>query len=150
MSAPGEAGDAGFAFVDDVTSDLSFVARAESPEALFARAAEALLAAGLADPAAVGDVERVPLALEEPDLELLLLRFLSELVFLRDARHLLLRAGDLHVEPGPPARLAGELRGERQDPARHPLELDVKAVTAHGLRVEEQGGVWTARVTLDV
>lgn len=147
---PGAA-DPGFAFVDDVTSDLTFAARGATPSELFARAAEALLAAALADPASVGDAERVPVALEEPDLDLLLLRFLGELVFLRDARRLLLRAGRLRVEPGPPARLSGELRGERLDPRRHRLELDVKAATAHGLRVRrEPDGAWTARVTLDV
>jgi len=139
-----------FSFVEGATSDLSFEARGATLEALFAAAAEALLAATVADPGAVEARERVPLALAEPDLELLLLRFLNELVFLRDARGLLLRAGPLRVEPGAEARLAGELVGERIDRARHQLEADVKAVTAHGLRVERAGAGWRAAVTLDV
>jgi SHS2 domain-containing protein len=93
---------------------------------------------------------REPLALAEPDLELLLLRFLNELVFLRDARGLLLRARELHIETNGEARLAGELRGEPIDRARHHLETDVKAATAHGLRVERAGRGWRASVTLDV
>jgi SHS2 domain-containing protein len=139
-----------FEFVDDVTSDVSFEARGETLEDLFAAAAEALLAVTLADPAGLGDAVARPLELEEPDVELLLLRFLGELVFLRDARGLLLRAGSLRISPGPPARLEGELRGEPLDAGRHVLEADVKAVTAYGLRVLRQDGGWCARVTLDV
>lgn len=139
-----------FEFVDDVTSDLSFVARGPSLPALFRAAAEALLAATVADPAAVRGSRREPVALEEPDLELLLLRLLAELVFLRDARGLLLRAGAIEVEAGPPARLRGTLVGEPADPARHALEADVKAATAHGLRVTPTAQGWEARVTLDV
>lgn len=139
-----------FEFVDDVTSDLSFVARGRDLPALFRAAAEALLAAGVEDPGGVGTSHRETVALEEPDLELLLLRFLGELVFLRDARGLLLRAGVLEVEAGPPACLRAELVGEPLDPGRHVLETEVKAVTAHGLRVTGDEGGWEARVTLDV
>lgn len=139
-----------FEFVDDVTSDLSFEASGETLEELFGAAAEALLAATLSDPAAVGDAVGRPLALEEPDLELLLLRFLNELVYLRDAQRLLLRAGPLRISPGPPARLEGELRGEPLRAGRHVLEGEVKAATAYGLRVAREGGAWRARVTLDV
>lgn len=142
--------DASFEFVDDVTSDLSFVARGPGLPALFRAAAEALLAATVEDPGAVAGSRREPLALEEPDLELLLLRFLAELVFLRDARGLLLRAAELEVESGPPARLRGSLVGEPADPARHTLEADVKAATAHGLRVASTAEGWEAHVTLDV
>jgi len=140
----------GFYFVEGATSDVSFEARGETLEALFAAAAEALLAATLANPEDIAPREREAVQLSEPDLELLLLRFLNELVFLRDARGLLLRAGPLHIELGGEARLVGELVGERIDPARHRLEADVKAATAHGLRVERAGAGWRATVTLDV
>lgn len=139
-----------FTFVEGATSDLSFEARGETLEALFAAAAEALLAATLSNPADVEQRERVPVSLAEPDLELLLLGFLNELVFQRDARGLLLRAGPLRIEAAGEARLAGELVGERIDRARHRLDGDVKAVTAHGLRVERAGRGWRASVTLDV
>jgi SHS2 domain-containing protein len=140
----------GFSFVEGATSDVSFEARGETLEALFAAAAEALLAATLSNPADVTPRERVPVSLSEPDLELLLLRFLNELVFLRDARGLLLRAGPLRIDGTGEARLAGELVGEQIERARHRLEADVKAVTAHGLRVEREAAGWRATVTLDV
>jgi SHS2 domain-containing protein len=88
--------------------------------------------------------------LEEPDAELLLLRFLSELVFQRDARKLLLRAGRIDVRANGAARVTGELVGERLDPTRHRLAHDVKAVTAYGLAIERRGAGYRVRVTLDV
>ncbi len=106
--------------MEGATSDLSFEARGETLEALFAAAAEALLAATLSNPADVAPSERVPVSLSEPDLELLLLRFLNELVFLRDARGLLLRAGPLRIAQAGEARLEGELVGERIDPRAPP------------------------------
>ena len=139
-----------FEFVEGATSDLSFVAYGDTLEALFAAAAEALLAATLSNPADVVRRDRERVQLHEPDLELLLLSFLNELVFLRDARGLLLHAGPLRIERGGEERLEGELWGERVDRARHRLEADVKAVTAHGLSVQRDGPGWRASVTLDV
>lgn len=139
-----------FRFVPGATSDLSFVAEGATLEALFAAAAEALLAATVSDPAAVEPRERVPVRLAEPDLELLLLAFLNELVFQRDARGLLLRPANLEVAAGTEPRLVGELCGERIDRDRHALEADVKAATAHGLAIARSPSGWRATVTLDV
>jgi SHS2 domain-containing protein len=139
-----------FEFIEGATSDVCFEARGDTLEALFAAAAEALLAATLANPEDVAAREREPVRLAEPDRELLLLRFLNELVFLRDARGLLLRAGTLRITGNGEASLEGELVGERIERGRHRLEADVKAATAHGLRVERAGTGWRATVTLDV
>ncbi len=141
---------ASFEFVEGVTADATFVARGATPGALFASAAEALLAATVEQPAGVDARERFPISLEEPDLELLLLRFLSELVFLRDARRLLLRAGKLEIATNGAAHIRGELVGEHIDPARHRLTHDVKAVTPYGLAIERDGTGYQVRVTLDV
>lgn len=138
-------------FLDAVTSDLAFVARGATREAVFAAAAEAVLAATVEDPATVGASFELEVELEEPDVELLLLAFLNELVYRRDAQRTLLRVGELHLalEPGA-ARLRARLVGDTIDPARHRLALDVKAATAHGLRLRPVEGGWEARVTLDV
>lgn len=140
-----------FEWTEAVTSDLAFVARGASLEEVFAAAADALVAATLDEPAALEARVEHALRLEEPDLELLLLAFLNELVFLRDARGWLLRAGKLRIETAPgAARLEGSAVGEAIDPARHRLAAEVKAATAHGLRVVRCGDGWEAHVTLDV
>ena len=140
----------GYEFVEGATSDLAFVAHGPTVEAVFAAAAEALLAATVEDPGSVERRERRSVTLEEPDLELLLLRFLNELIYLRDAEELLLHPDRLSVTQNSGARLAGELAGERIDPGRHALVTDVKAATAHGLHVVSTPDGWTAAATLDV
>jgi SHS2 domain-containing protein len=145
-----------FEFVDRVTSDLAFVARGATLADLFCSAAEALLAATLEDPAQVSQRICRTVHLEEPDLELLLLRFLNELVYLRDAEHLLLRPQRVRVSAADAARLEADLVGEVIDLERHQLATEVKAVTAHDLRVAREtgdgdgDGSWQASVTLDV
>jgi len=143
-----------FEFVDRVTSDLSFVARGASLSNLFSAAAGALLAATLEDPSRVTARVRRELLLEEPDIELLLLRFLNELVYLRDAELLLLRPRRMRVSLNDVARLEAELVGEVIDLERHHMATEVKAATAHGLRVARaiagEDEEWEASVTLDV
>jgi len=144
------AGVAGFEFVEGATGDLAFVARGPTPEAVFAAAAEALLAATVEDPERVGGTVRRPVSLAEPELDLLLLCWLDELIWRRDAEQLLARAGRLSVRrEGEAWRLEGELAGEPIGPG-HRLRTDVKAATAHGLWMGRVGTGWEARVTLDV
>jgi len=141
---------AGFEFLDAVTSDLCFVAQADTLEGVFAAAADALLSVTAGDPESVRELEERPLALEEPDLELLMLSFLNELVFLRDAHELLLRPRQLCIHREGSPRLEARLVGEKILPQRHQIATEVKAATAHGLRVARGADGWEARVTLDV
>jgi len=138
---------------DDVTSDVSFRASAESLEQLFADAVDALTGAMVETLDGVRPRQRRAVAVEAAALDLLLLRLLEEVVFLKDSEGLLLRAESVAVEPGAggaPARAHAVLAGERIDRARHEMLADVKAVTLHGLSVERRDGGWQARVTLDV
>jgi len=139
-----------FEFVDGVTSDLSFVARGPTLETVFAASAKALLAATVEDPASVAPRLRREVLLEEPDLELLLLRFLNELIYLRDAEQLLLYPRWLRVSANEVAHLEADLVGEEIDSGRHCMDIEVKAATAHGLRIAREGAKWEASVTLDV
>jgi SHS2 domain-containing protein len=140
-----------FEFVDAVTSDIRFVARGATLDAVFRAAAEALLAATVDNPEAVARRVQRAVVFEEPDLELLLLRFLNELVYLRDAEGLLLQAARVEVAADAGrARVMAQLAGEPLRRGRHLPASDVKAVTAHGLRVARAPAGWEATVTLDV
>ncbi|HYB13317.1 MAG TPA: archease [Myxococcota bacterium] len=139
-----------YEFVEGATGDLSFVAYASTLDSLFAAASEAVLAATVEDPSSVAASERQMLSLVEPDVELLLLRFLNELVWLRDAKGLLLRAESVHVTGESEARLDATLIGEPLSRKRHVLAADIKAATAHGLRIEARPDGFEAHVTLDV
>lgn len=140
-----------FRFVDEVTSDASFVADAPTLSALFIAAADALLSVTVERPDRVRPLVRRELALDDERLDWLLLRFLNELIYLRDAEGLLLRADEMTVEGADSAlRLRATLVGEPLDLTRHTAASEVKAATAYALRVERAAGGWTASVTLDV
>jgi SHS2 domain-containing protein len=144
-------GARGFEFLDDVTSDLTFEAHGATAGELFAAAADALLAATVERPEAVREAVTREIELEDERLDWLLRRFLSELVYLRDAEGLLLRARAVHVEGEGELRLRAELAGESFDRGRHVPANEVKAVTAYGMFARrDPDDIWRARVTLDV
>ncbi|QEM69275.1 archease [Geobacter sp. FeAm09] len=141
-----------YRFLDHIaTADVAFEAWGATREELFAAGAEALLHTMVHDPGAVERREHAAIALEEGELDLLLFSFLQELVFLKDARQLLLHPDEVRIaENGGRFRLDSAVRGERIDRRRHPLVVDVKAVTLHRLRVACEAGIWRAVVVLDV
>ncbi len=139
-----------FEYVDAVTSDLTFVAKGESLEDVFASAAEALLSATIEslDTVQPRSVRTLELLDRHPDL--LLLRFLNELIYLRDADGLLLLVRRVEFELGEELRLRAELTGEPYDPERHAPVGEPKAATPHGLALLHGPEGWTATVTIDV
>lgn len=141
-------------FVDDgVTSDLTVVATGRDLDEVFAAMADAVTTAMVEDPVrTVAARVTLPTVVTAPALDLLLVRFLDEIAFHKDARALVVRAEDVHVD-GDAMRgfsVRARLVGEPIDPAKHVLGADVKATTLYGLRVEPKGDGWEAEVTLDV
>lgn len=133
------------------TADVAFAAWGETREELFAACADALVNVMVADLAAIRATEHIEVRLDQGELDLLLFAFLNELVFYKDARQFLLRADSLTIDENPGEFvLDAHLAGERIDPARHSLIVDVKAVTLHRFRVEETERGWEAEVVLDI
>jgi len=141
-----------YEYVEDaVTSDVTFRAWGPDLATVFTAAADATTAIMVEDLATIEPRVSVPVELSAAALDLLLLAFLDEVVFQKDARRLLLRPAGVRIS----ATLAGHaltaaLAGEPIDPGRHALATDVKAVTLHGLRVLPTATGWYAEVTLDV
>jgi SHS2 domain-containing protein len=136
---------------DGVTSDVTFRAWGRSLDELFGAAADATTSLMVDPVETVAPARALPVALEDTALDLLLARFLDELIYQKDAAGLLLRATDVHVEHGAGAsRVRAVLRGEPLDPARHALAADPKGVTLHGLTVAPTPDGWRAEVTIDV
>lgn len=131
----------------DHTGDIGFEVTGRTEEEIFLRAADALLGL-LADPSSVEErLEKVVQA-EGSDRGELLVAFLGEVLYLHDAEDLLFRRAS--ITSGPLPRLSAVLYGEKFDPARHSILRQIKAVTYHDLVVRERGGVWEARVILDI
>lgn len=129
------------------TADIGFRVRASTPEELFARAAEALvwLAFELDN---VEEREAWQLEAKGEDWDSLLVNWLSEVLYLMDARRLLLRRFEV-TRIGPQA-VAGRGFGEPCNPALHRAKLVIKGVTYHQLQVEQRPEGWYAQVILDI
>ncbi len=136
---------------DAVTSDVTFRAWGRDLDDLFRACADATTNVMVASLETIEPIVTRAVCVSSEALDLLLLRYLDELIFYKDTEGLLLRATAVQVEPHlDMPRITARLCGERLDPAKHALVADVKAVTLHGLRVERTGQEWQAQVTLDV
>ena len=90
------------------------------------------------------------ISLESPDLDLLLVDWLSELLFRFETRGLLIARATVEVATTDVHRLGARVEGELLDPARHPMKVLLKAVTYHGLEVKRHGDVWIAQIIFDI
>jgi SHS2 domain-containing protein len=132
------------------TADVGIEVRAATLEALFADAAAGFCDV-ITEAARVGADEERAFEVEEASLDLLLVTWLEELLFRFDTTGVLYPHGEASVEgTGESWSLRARMRGERFDAARHPLKVQVKAITYHGLEVacDDQG--WQARVIFDI
>jgi len=141
-----------YEYLDEgVTADVTFHASGGDLDALFTAAADATINVMVEELDSVRPLVVRPVHVEAEALDLLLFRFLGEILFYKDAEALLARARHVAVETTASGfRLRAELCGERIDPSRHRLAADAKGVTLHGLRVGREGDGWGATVTLDV
>ena len=113
----------------------------------FEQAALALTAV-LVDPARVAPRDRVAIACEAPDDELLLADWLNALVFEMATRRMLFGRFGVRIEGG---RLTAEAWGEPTNVDRHRPAVEVKGATYTTLRVErEASGRWLAQTVVDV
>src|SRR5512133_2426529 len=135
-----------FRFHDETyTADVAFEAWGETLEELFTSSAAALLRTMAETPELIVRRQQLTLLLEHEELDLLLLSFLQELIFYKDARQLLLHADSVRIEElDDRLTLEAQVSGDRIDTGRHRLLVDVKAVTLHGLQVEFRDTMWKA------
>ncbi len=89
--------------------------------------------------------------LDAPELDLVLVDFLTELLYRFDTRGWLTRHAELELhEKDGGWTLQGTLRGERLDPARHTIKASIKAVMYQGLRIRQEDGLWSATIVFDI
>ncbi|HEX9045640.1 MAG TPA: archease [Verrucomicrobiae bacterium] len=132
----------------DHTADCGVIVRARDLKELFARAAWGMFSI-ITDLNAVKPVQTETLVVTATDREALLVRWLSELNFQHVTRHQLFCR--FEVRELRDDRLVAEVSGEAVAPERHTVYTEIKAVTFHGLRLEEvkQEG-WRAAIIFDL
>lgn len=141
-----------YKFLENIAlADFAFEVEAPDLPSLFCDAAEALLNIQIANPGNFSPVESVHITVSHPELDLLLYRFLQELVYYKDTKRLLLRAERLEIKETMGAyQLDAAMKGQTLDPDRHDERADVKAITLHQLEVVKRDHNWKATVIVDV
>jgi SHS2 domain-containing protein len=135
----------------DHTADVGLRARAADLNTLFEESARAMFSVLAGDLDAVRPLEEVAIRLEPDDLEALLRSWLSELLYIFHVRKLLLSEFSVSIDDSHDERgLLATARGEPLDLVRHKADVEVKAVTWHGLKVERTADGWLAEVIVDI
>ena len=133
--------------VFDHTADIGIEVVAPSREELYATAATALFDI-LADISRVGPGTVQEVTVTGEDAADLLVRWLSELLYLHDVEGWLYR--EFRIDEVTEHRLSARVYGERYDPDRHTIKTEIKAVTYHQVFAGRIERGWMARLVLDV
>jgi SHS2 domain-containing protein len=141
-----------YTYVDDIAvSDIAIHAWGATLEEAFQAAADATIHAMVENPEALAPVEQRSFELHDDSLDLLLLQFLQELVYYKDAERLLLRVQEVSISRNQAGFvLRARAAGETINPAMQELGADVKGVTLHRLQVVHTANGWDTLVILDV
>jgi SHS2 domain-containing protein len=141
-----ERGQAGFHLLEH-PSDLGIEASGSTIGEAFEQTALGLVAV-IAEPESIEPLDERQVKLDAQDFENLLVRWLSEILYLYDGEDYLVK--EARIDSISPTNLRARLLGEKYQPKKHTLKLDVKAVTYHQLSIETNNDRTTVRVFLDI
>jgi SHS2 domain-containing protein len=128
-------------------SDLGIEARGATMAEAFRNAALGLMSI-IAGSSTITSCEKRLISIRALDRENLLVRWLTEILYMYDAEKFL--TADAEFDLIHDTSLKATIFGQRVDPSRHDLKIDVKAITYHKLMVEQIGDTWHARVFVDI
>jgi SHS2 domain-containing protein len=136
----------GYELVDH-TADIGVRLWGPTAEEVFEQAALALFSL-VCDPLHVGSLETVEIELEAEAMDLLLATWLNELLYVFEARRLVLTQFD--IDELTERTLRARVTGAPLDTTRHVMCGGVKAATLHELMLQKRDGGWEGFVLLDV
>jgi len=128
-------------------ADIGVEAEGRDMREAFEEAARGLLST-LVAPGSVRPLTVRNIQLDGRDSENLLVRWLSEILYLLDGERFLV--ANPAIESLTPNRLIASVVGEMFDPSKHQILLDVKAITYHQLSVNCSEDVCKVQVFFDI
>ncbi len=139
----------GFRILEDIVSgDFAFEAFGETLEDLFSSCAEACFSA-MAELSRVEPKIDHSIDISADGIDDLLVSFLSELIYLKDAEKVFFSRFDIKID-NVKNSLNAVAWGERIDYNKHEIKVDVKAATYHGLEIKRHEKGFKVRVILDL
>ncbi|MFP4654079.1 MAG: archease [Methanohalobium sp.] len=133
------------------TADAQFRAYGNTLEEAFENAALAMFNV-MVNTGNVSDIISESIDIESPDLDTLLVDWLSELLYLFDVNQVVYSKFDVDSikKQGNKYLLSARIFGEILDLEKHEVDTEVKAVTYNQLEVKEGPNGWTLQVLVDI
>lgn len=128
----------------DHTADIAIKAFGNSLPEAFGNAAYAMFNI-ISDASSINTQQEFEVKLEAPDMEQLLVDWLSELLYLSEVEETLFCEFEVRITG---TKLEGKARGEKIDLARHSFNTEIKAVTYHMLEIDKVEN--TVQVLFDI
>ena len=129
------------------TADLGLRIRATTLETLFEEAGRGLFSIMVTNLEDIRCLQMRTYRIEGTAVDYLLFDWLNELLYTFESDRLLLAEFRVELDAD---GLRAVARGEPMDLDLHRMEHEVKAITYHGLRVEEDANEWIAEVIVDI
>jgi len=134
----------------DHTADVLFEAYGKTLNELFENSALALQETQT-DLKDVKQKIKRKINLKNKSVEMLLFDFLQELIYLKDADYMLFSKFKIKIKKDKNNYiLNSEVSGEKINPKKHELKVDVKAITLHKFYVKKIKDKWKAQIILDI
>jgi SHS2 domain-containing protein len=127
------------------TADVGVKAYGKTVAEAFEHAAEAMFDI-ITDESTIDSIGEYDILLEAPDLEQLLVDWLSKLLFLNDAEDLVFGKFKVTITGN---RLSAHVFGEKYNTKKHKMGVEIKAVTYHMVKVNEKDPIF-AQVLFDI
>lgn len=139
-----------YKFLEDVAiADIAYEAYGKDLNELFENSAIAIfeLSANLKT---VDAKKKLGVKFENEKIENLLYDFLSEILFLKDAKYMVFKKVKVSINENKKYQLKAVLEGDTINPQKQQLENDIKAVTMHMFKVKKEKNQWKATVVVDI
>lgn len=133
------------------TADIKFQAYGKTLEEVFENAALAMFNVIINTEKVAGETAR-EIFLKSPDLESLLVDWLSELLYIFEVDEIVFRkfrVEEIKEEEGEYS-ITGQALGEKYYPESHPFETEIKAVTYNQLEIVKTVDGWKAQIVVDI
>ncbi|AKB80344.1 Archease [Methanosarcina horonobensis HB-1 = JCM 15518] len=133
------------------TADIKFLAYGDTLEEVFENAALAMFNVIIDTGKVSGETAR-EVSLISPDMESLLVDWLSELLYLFEVDEIVFwkfQVKEIKEENGEYS-IKALASGEEYYPESHPFETEIKAVTYNQLELEKTAEGWKAQVVVDI
>jgi len=127
------------------TADVGVKAYGKTIAEAFEHAAKGMFDI-ITDESMIDPVGQYDIQLEAPDLEQLLVDWLSKLLFLNDAQDLVFGKFQVTLTGN---QLSASVFGEKYDTKKHGMGVEIKAVTYHMLQVQEKKPIFV-QVLFDI